>query len=134
MEDDEILKILEENQVIAVVGCSESEEKEAHKVPKFLQNKGYRIVPVNPYADEILGEKSYQSLSEVEEDIDVVDIFRPSEEVYEIVEEAVSTSAKVIWMQLGIENKKAKELAEQNGLKVVQNRCMKQEYKRLVED
>lgn len=131
MEDKEVLKVFEENEVIAVVGCSRSEGKEAHKIPKFLQEKGYRIIPVNPSSDEILGEKSYPSLAEVEEKIDVVNIFRPSEEVFEITREALDTNANVIWTQLNIENEEAKKLAEENSLKVIQNRCMKQEYRRL---
>ncbi|KXB07977.1 hypothetical protein AKJ58_01330 [candidate division MSBL1 archaeon SCGC-AAA385D11] len=132
--DEVIIRILKENTNITVVGCSRTEGKPAHEIPKFLKSKGYRIIPVNPFADEILGEKTYPSLEEVEEKIDVVEIFRPSEEVYEIVEEALETDAKVIWMQLGIKNEKAKKLAEENGLKVIQDKCMKVEYKRLIGD
>lgn len=134
MEDKEINEILEENEIVAVVGCSRDEEKDAHKVPRFLQNKGYKIIPVNPYAEEILGKKSYSSLKEIEGDFDIVEVFRPSEVVYEIVEEALDTEADVIWMQLGIKNNNARDLAEKNGLKVVQDRCMLQEYKRLFGD
>ncbi len=134
LEERDIRKILEESTNIAVVGCSTTEGKAAHDIPKFLQQKGYKIFPVNPFADEILGEKSYDSLRKIEEKIDVVDIFRPSEEVYEIVEEAIETDAEIIWMQLGIENDEAKEIAERNGLKVIQDRCMKKEYQKIIED
>lgn len=132
MNDEDMKRILEDYNNIAVVGCSSHEDKYAHVVPKFLQERGYTIIPVNPNADEVLGEKSYPSLSEVEKEVDIVDIFRPSSEVPGIVEEALDVGAKVIWMQFGIENEEAKEKAEKSGLEVVQNRCMKVQYMRLL--
>ncbi|KXB04886.1 hypothetical protein AKJ50_01925 [candidate division MSBL1 archaeon SCGC-AAA382A13] len=134
MKDQEIAKILKENKNIAVVGISRNEEKAAHNIPKFLKKKGYKIIPVNPYADKIFSEKTYSSLSEVKEKIDIVEIFRPSEETYEIVKEALKTDAKVIWMQKGIKSDESRILAEKNGLKVIQDHCMKLEYEKLIEN
>lgn len=132
IDDEEIIKILKESKTIAVVGCSRDPEKDAHKVPKYLKEHGYRIIPVNPFANEILGEKVYKTLSEIKEPVDVVDIFRPSDEVLGVVKEAIKLKPKVIWMQLGIRNEEAAKLAEQNGIKVVMNRCMMIEHKRLI--
>ncbi len=119
-----LFKILTEAKTIAVVGASKNPEKDAHRIPKYLQQHGYRIIPVNPTADVILGEKAYKSLSDVKEPYDVVDIFRPSEDVPPIVDEAIRGPAKVIWMQLGIENDAAAKKAERAGKIVVQNACM----------
>ena len=119
-----LYKILTEAKTIAVVGASKNPEKDAHRIPKYLQEHGYRIIPVNPTADVILGEKTYKSLSDVHEPYDVVDIFRPSEDVPPIVDEAIRGPAKVIWMQLGIENDSAAKKAEAAGKIVVQNACM----------
>ncbi len=119
-----LFKILTEAKTIAVVGASKNPDKDAHKIPEYLQEHGYRIIPVNPTADEILGERAYKSLSEVKEPYDVVDIFRPSEDVPPIVDEAIRGPAKVIWMQLGIENDAAARKAEAAGKIVVQNACM----------
>lgn len=132
IDDKEIIKILKESKTIAVVGCSRDPEKDAHKVPKYLKEQGYRIIPVNPFANEILGEKVYKTLSEIKEPVDVVDIFRPSDEVLGVVKEAIKLKPKVIWMQLGIRNEEAAKLAEQNGIKVVMNSCMMIEHKRLI--
>ncbi len=127
-----LFKILTEAKAIAVVGASKNPEKDAHQIPKYLQEHGYRIIPVNPTADVILGEKSYKSLSEVKEAYDVVDIFRPSEDVPPIVDEAIHGPAKVIWMQLGIENDAAARKAEAAGKIVVQNACMMIAHRKLV--
>jgi predicted CoA-binding protein len=94
--------------------------------------KGYNVIPVNPYANEILGKRAYKSLKDVDEQIDIVDVFRPSEHVYDVVKEAIEHGKiKVIWLQLGIYNKEAIEEAERHGIKVVYNRCIMQEHKRL---
>ncbi len=124
MDNARLFKILTEAKTIAVVGASKNPEKDAHKIPKYLQQHGYRIIPVNPTADVILGERAYKSLSDVKEPYDVVDIFRPSEDVPPIVDEAIRGPAKVIWMQLGIENDAAAKKAEAAGKIVVQNACM----------
>ncbi len=125
-------RILTEAKTIVVVGASKNPEKDAHKIPKYLQEAGYRIIPVNPTADVILGEKAYKSLSDVHEPYDIVDIFRPSEDVPPIVDEAIRGPAQVIWMQLGIENAAAARKAEAAGKIVVQNACMMIAHRRLV--
>jgi predicted CoA-binding protein len=133
LSDKELKEILRSSKTIAVVGCSRDPEKEAHKVPKYLKEKGYKIIPVNPFAEEILGEKAYKNLSEIKEKVDIVDIFRPSDECLEIVKEAVKLKPKVIWMQLGIENREAEKLAKENKIKVVMNKCIMREYQRFFE-
>lgn len=130
--DAEIREILG-LQTIAVVGCSTTPGKDAHEIPKYLLDRGYDVIPVNPYADEIFGREAYDSLADVEEEIDVVDVFRPSEEVAGIVDAALSRDdVKVIWTQLGIRDDEAAERAESAGRKVVQSKCMKVEHRRLV--
>jgi predicted CoA-binding protein len=130
--DADVRRILEYNTV-AVVGCSSTPGKDAHEIPKYLQEQGYEIIPVNPTADEVLGRPAYDSLSDVEEDIDIVDVFRPSPEVAGIVDEALARDdVKVIWLQLGIHDDDAVARAEEAGLRVVQDRCMKPEHQRLV--
>ncbi len=127
-----LFRILTEAKTIAVVGASKNPEKDAHKIPKYLQEQGYRIIPVNPTADVILGERAYKSLSDVKEPYDIVDIFRPSEDVPPIVDEAIRGPAKVIWMQLGITNNAAAKKAERAGKIVVQNACMMIAHRKLV--
>ncbi len=117
---------------VAVVGMSKNPEKEAHQVPMYLRQHGFEIIPVNPTATEIAGLKSYPSLSAVPENYDIVEIFRPSEDVPPIVDEAIRAGkAKVIWMQVGIENEGAAKRAEAAGLVVVQDRCMRTEHRKL---
>ena len=128
----EIEDILE-YETIAVVGCSSTPGKAAHDVPKYLLERGYDVIPVNPYADEIFEREVYDSLDEVEAEIDVVCIFRPSEEVSEIVDAALERDdVTVIWTQQGIRDDEAAARAEDDGRKVVQDRCMKVEHRRLV--
>jgi hypothetical protein len=124
-------EILERYKSIAVVGCSTNPEKPAHYVPKYLQEKGYKIIPVNPFANEILGEKAYPSLLEVKDGFEIVQIFRPSEETPEIARQAVKKGAKVIWMQEGIKSEEAAKLARKAGLEVIMDKCMLKEHKRL---
>ncbi|MFQ5552495.1 MAG: CoA-binding protein [Thermoplasmata archaeon] len=124
---DPIGEILERYRTVAVVGLSTHPAKDAHQVPRFVQANGYRIVPVNPFAEEILGEKAYPRLREIPFPIDIVSIFRPSEEVPGIVDEALETEAKVIWMQSGIRHDEAAEVARRAGLQVIQDRCMRTE-------
>lgn len=128
--DDEIKEIFTLKNV-AVVGMSQHPNKAAHFVPKYLIEKGYNVIPVNPNANEILNKKSHQSVLEVKEPIDIVDVFRPSDEVLSVVEEAIKMKPKVIWLQEGIHNKEAEELARKEGIKVVFNRCMLAEHQRL---
>ncbi|MFB6132436.1 MAG: CoA-binding protein [Halanaeroarchaeum sp.] len=129
--DEELSSILDASR-IAVVGCSTTEGKHAHDVPKYLQEHGYEIVPVNPFADEILGETAYDSVDEVPGEIDVVDVFRPSEEAPDILDAVLERDdSPVFWLQLGIEHDEAADRAEEAGLTVVQDHCMKIEHERL---
>ena len=130
--DDELREILE-LETIAVVGCSATPGKEAHEIPKFLRDRGYQIIPVNPYAEEIFGVEPYDSLSAVEEEIDIVDVFRPSEEVAGIADEAIERDdVDVVWTQLGISDQGAGERVEAAGKQYVEDRCLKVEYQRLM--
>ncbi|ELY77124.1 CoA-binding protein [Natrinema gari] len=128
----EIAEILE-YETIAVVGCSSTPGKAAHDVPKYLLEHGYDVIPVNPYADEIFGREVVDSLADVDAAIDVVCIFRPSEEVSEIVDAALERDdVAVIWTQQGIRDDEAAARAEAEGRGVVQDRCMKVQHRRLV--
>ena len=128
--DDQIIDILSLKKV-AVIGMSKTSSKAAHYVPKYLDDQGYLVTPVNPTSDEILGKKCYASVSDIDEDIDIVDIFRPSDQVLPFVREAIKKKPKVIWLQEGIHNPEAEELARKEGIKVVFNRCMLAEHQRL---
>ncbi len=133
VESDERLREVLELETIAVVGCSSTRGKDAHEIPRYLADRGYDVIPVNPYAEEILGQEAYDSLADVKEEIDVVCVFRPSEEVVGIVDEALAREdAGVIWTQLGITDDEAAARAEEAGRTVVQDRCMKVEHGRLV--
>jgi predicted CoA-binding protein len=125
MSEKEILNY----KTIAVVGCSTNPEKPANYVPKYLQESGYRIIPVNPFAEEILGEKVYKSLEEVPDEIDTVLVFRPGEETPEVVKKAIGVGAKAIWLQEGIKSDEAAALAEGAGLLFVMDRCMLKVHK-----
>ncbi len=128
--DDEIKQIFSLKNV-AVVGMSKHPEKAAHFVPKYLSEQGFNILPVNPTSSEILNKKCYSSVTEVDEPIDIVDVFRPSDQVLPFVKEAITMKPKVIWLQQGIHNQEAEELARKEGIKVVFNRCMLAEHQRL---
>ncbi len=110
---------------------SKHSSKAANFVPKYLSDNGYDVTPVNPTAEEILGKKCYDSVSEIDKEIEIVDIFRPSDKVFPFVQEAIKKKPKVIWLQEGIHNSEAEELARSEGIKVVYNRCMLAEHKRL---
>ena len=132
IQNDESLREIFESRTIAVVGCSSTPGKAAHDVPRYLQDQGYDIVPVNPHADEILGRESVDSLRDVDHEIDVVSIFRPSEEVPDIVDDVLERDdVTVLWTQLGIVNDEAADRARDAGITVVQDRCMKVEHRRL---
>jgi hypothetical protein len=133
MKDQEIKEVLRSSKTIAVIGISPKEDRPSYGVASYLKSKGYRIIPVRPDGDKILGEKVYHSLTEIprEIEIDVVDIFRKSEDVPPVVEEAIHRGAKVVWMQEGIINQEACTKAEKAGLKVVMDRCTKKEHQRL---
>ncbi len=128
--DKEIKDILTLKK-IAVIGMSRHSNKAAHFVPKYLLEQGYDVTPINPIAEEILGKKSYPDITSVNNHIDIVDIFRPSEQVLPVVQDAIKIKPKVIWLQEGIHNLEAEELARKHGIKVVYNRCMLAEHQRL---
>ncbi len=124
-------EILKQGKTIAVVGLSPKPERDSHRVAKYLKSQGYRIIPVNPMTDQVLGEKSYSDLKSVPEKIDVVDIFRKSEDVPPIVGEAIDIGASAVWMQLGIINEEAATKAGNAGLTVIMDKCMEVEHKLL---
>ena len=130
--DEKLKKILQENKIIAVVGCSRDLKKAAHTVPKYMKEQGYKIIPVNPFADQILEEKVNKSLSEINQPIDIVNIFRPSDQCLEVVKEAVNLKPKVIWMQLGIKNEEAAQLAEKHGIETIMDKCILLEHMNLI--
>jgi predicted CoA-binding protein len=131
--DAYIRDILVTHRTIAMVGASPNTSRPSYFAMKYLKAKGFRVIPVNPgqAGQEILGEKVYASLAEIEEPVDIVDVFRNSEAALGITKEAIRMDAKVVWMQLGVRNDEAAKLAEDAGLKVVMNRCPKIEYGRL---
>ena len=140
MGQNEIKEILTKYKTVAVVGLSREPDKDSHRVSAYLKVHGFRIIPVNPFADEVLGEKSYKSLlgipAEIQKTIEVVDIFRPAKDVPPIVEQAVKLKEMhgkpyVVWMQLGIVNEQAAQMAKKAGLVVVMDRCMMVEHRRL---
>lgn len=137
MSQNQIKEILTKYKVVAVVGLSKEPEKDSHRVSNYLKQHGYRIIPVNPFADEVLGEKSYHSLldipPEIQKTIEIVDVFRPAKDVPPIVEQAMKLKALygkpfVVWLQLGIVNEQAAEEARQAGLLVVMNKCLMVEH------
>jgi predicted CoA-binding protein len=131
--DAELRSILGDTKTIAVVGLSSKPDRPSNEVAAYLQRKGYRIVPVNPNEEEVLGEPAYASLAEVPEEmaVDVVDVFRRAEETPPVAEQAVARRAKVLWLQDGIVNDEARRIAEDAGLTVVMGSCMKREKQRL---
>jgi uncharacterized protein len=132
--DDEIKKFYT-MKTIAVVGMSKNEEKAAHYVPRYLIDHGYNVIPVNPTATEILGRKSYPAVSSIPDRIDIVDIFRRSEDVPSVVEDTLKKEdIKVIWMQEGIYSKEAEKMAKEKDISAVYNRCMMAEHRRLFGD
>jgi predicted CoA-binding protein len=129
--DLHLKRLFETVRTIAVVGCSPKPERAGHYVAKYLQDLGYRIIPVNPGQTEILGEKCYASLRDIPEPVDMVDCFRRAEDIPPIVEDAIAIGAKFIWMQLGIVNDEAAKRAMAAGIEVVMDRCPKIDYPRL---
>lgn len=128
---DEVCDILKTARTIAVVGLSDKPDRDSHHVAAYLQQHGYRIIPVNPNAQEILGERCYPSLREIPVPVELVDIFRRADAVPAIVEEALAIGAKVVWMQDGIVHNAAADRARAAGLKVVMSKCLLREHRRL---
>jgi len=134
MDDAQVRERLCHDRTVAVVGISPKEDRPSYRVASYLQSKGYRIIPVRPDGEKILGERVYRSLKEIpaEINIDIVDIFRKSEDVPPVVEEAIDRKVKVVWMQEGVIHDEAAARAEKAGLKVVMDRCIKKEHQRLM--
>lgn len=133
-EPSTIEKILRTSVNVVVVGLSPNPSRPSHTVAQYLKDQGYRIIPVNPQVETVLGEKSYPSIMDVPHRIDVVDIFRRSEEVEPIVEATVKRKIPAVWMQEGVVNVQAATKAESEGLMVVMDKCMLKEHKRLVSE
>jgi hypothetical protein len=132
---DEELKKFYNLKNIAVVGMSKNEDKPSHFVPKYLLKNGYNIIPVNPTTEEILERKSYKLVSEIKEDVDIVDVFRKSEDIIPVVDDLLKKKGiKLIWLQKGIFNQHAEEVAKKNEIDFVYNRCMLEEHQRLFSD
>ncbi len=133
MDRESILKgILQSAKTIACVGLSSNPDKESYRVASYLKAQGYRVIPVNPTASEIMGETSYPDLQSIPEKIDVVQIFRKPEDVPPVVDDAIKAGAKVIWMQEGIVHEEAAEKARQAGLQVVMDTCMRAAHRTLI--
>ena len=119
--------ILSGSKTVAVVGISDKPERPSHSVAKYLKERGYRVIPVNPFVNEVLGEKAYKSLSEIPERVDLVDVFRKSAEVPEVAEEAVRIGARFFWMQEGVESDRARQILDAAGIPCVMDRCVMKE-------
>jgi len=130
--DEEMKEILLSTKTIASVGLSSNMEKESYWIVNYLKEQGYRVIPVNPTATEILGEKVYPSLSAIPDQVDAVQVFRKPEDVPPVVDEAIKIGAKVVWMQEGIVNEEAAQKAREAGLQVVMDACMRATHRRLI--
>ncbi|MDX1437449.1 MAG: CoA-binding protein, partial [Anaerolineales bacterium] len=131
-KDQTMRRILERDKTIAVVGFSHSRARAGYYVPAYLHKHGYRIIPVNPYIEEALGEKAYASLLDIPDKVDLVEVFRRPEFIPQVVDEAIQIGARSIWLQLGIRNDVAAKTALEAGLDVVQDACMMVEHRRLM--
>ena len=131
LTDSEIIGILKLKS-IAVVGMSRNPGKAAHDVPRYLLEHGYDVVPINPNADRIMGLKAFASLTDIPRPVDLINIFRPSLDIPQLIESAISKNPTAIWLQLGIHHKQSEDRARENGIKVVYDRCIKIEHGRLM--
>ncbi|MGQ9485689.1 MAG: CoA-binding protein [Desulfosoma sp.] len=132
LPDPEIKKLLKRARTVAVVGVSHKEDRDSHKVARYLKEHGYTMIPVNPKYKEVLGEPCYPDLKSVPAPVDIVDIFRNIEAIPGIVDEAIAVGAKAVWMQLGLCHNDAADKARQAGMQVVMNKCIKIEHSRLL--
>ncbi|MHB8158614.1 MAG: CoA-binding protein [Desulfocucumaceae bacterium] len=130
--DSDMKSILEKSKNIAVVGLSANCEKDSHRVAQYLKEKGYCIIPVNPSEDEILGQRCYKELASIPVRVDIVNVFRRSEYLPAVIEEAISINAGCIWAQLGVMDDSSADKAVNRGVKVVMDRCIKVEHQRLL--
>lgn len=128
MPDKDPETILREAHTVAVVGASNDPQKASNEVASYLSEQGYRVVPVNPGEEEVLGERAYATLEQIPEQVDVVDVFLAAEKTPEIAEDAVRAGAKVLWLQLGIENEHSRRIAQEGGLTFIEDRCMRQTH------
>jgi uncharacterized protein len=128
---DPIADLLRSAKTIAVVGMSANAEKDAHTVPKYMLEHGYRVIPVNPTATEILGLKVFKSIKDVTEPVDIVDVFRPGPECDKVAEAAIKIHPRAVWLQLGIANPRAKQLVEAEGILYIEDRCLRIEHQRV---
>ena len=126
-DSQDIQKILSQYRTVAIVGASPNPERPSHRVADFLKKEGFRVIPVTPNADKVVGETAYPNLTSIPVSVEVVDIFRRSEDVLPVVEEAIAIGAKAVWMQEGIVNEEAAARARKAGLTVVMNHCMRKE-------
>ena len=128
----DIKEILDKNKTIAMIGVSKDTTKPSTIVMKYMQEYGFKVIPVNPRArgEKILGEEVFEKITDIKEKVEIVDVFRPSKEVYEIAEDTIKIGAKVLWLQLGIRDEKAKILVEKNDIEYVENKCTKMEYQK----
>ena len=128
----DIKEILSKYKSIAMIGVSKDTKKTSTIVMKYMQNYGYKVYPVNPSAkgEKILGEEVYGKITDINKTVDIVDVFRPSKEAYEIAKDAVKIGAKVLWLQLGIRDENAKKLVEENKMEYIENKCTKMEYQK----
>ena len=136
MTNDALRALLREARTVAVVGLSPKPERPSHGVARYLQRAGYRIVPVNPGHDEILGERSYRTLADAARDhaIDIVDVFRRSEHAGAVVDEAIAIRPKLVWLQLGVVDEAARARAESAGIAIVMDRCLAIDHRQLLGD
>ena len=128
----DIKDILSKNKTIAMIGVSKDPTKPSTIVMKYMQKYGFKVIPVNPRAkgEKILGEDVYEKITDIKEPVDIVDVFRPSKEAYGIAEDTVKIGAKVLWLQLGIRDEKAKDLMKKNNIEYIENKCTKMEYQK----
>ena len=128
----EIKDILSKHKTIAMIGVSKDPKKPSTIVMKYMQKYGFKVIPVNPRAkgEKILGEEVYEKITDIKEPVDIVDVFRPSKEAYGIAEDTVKIGAKVLWLQLGIRDEKAKDLMKKNNIEYIENKCTKMEYQK----
>ena len=128
----EIKEILSKYKTIAMIGVSKDPKKPSTIVMKYMQKYGFKVIPVNPRAkgEKILGEEVFEKITDIKEPVEIVDVFRPSKEAYEIAKDTVKIGAKVLWLQLGIRDEKAKDLMKKNNIEYIENKCTKMEYQK----
>ncbi len=130
-DDTEIKDILEKAKIIAILGLSPKPDRDSNRVARYLKDHGYRIIPVRPGREEILGQRAYTTLDDIREHVDIVDVFRNPKQIVPHAHEAIRIQPKIFWMQLGIENQEAASLLVKTGIDVVMNKCIKIEHDRL---